>query len=76
VSGDVYHRIGDDAVRAGAIDGPTRYARPWIDGIDDGFNAALLELMRGVVSYPGRPTAHSPLRLFHLGRRDGSSAGA
>jgi D-glutamate cyclase len=69
VSAQVYGRIGDDAVRAGAIDGPTRYAVPWVDGIDDGFNAALLELMRGVVRYPAKPTAHSPIRLFHLTRR-------
>jgi hypothetical protein len=69
VSADVYRRIGNDAVRAGAIDGPTRYAVPWVDGIDDGFNAALLELMRGVVRYPATPAAHSAIRLFHLDRR-------
>jgi len=68
VSGDVYRRICDDAVRAGAIDGPTRYAMPWVDGIDDGFNSALIALMRGAVSYPGRPTMHSAIRLFHLDR--------
>jgi hypothetical protein len=69
VSADVYRRIGEGAVRAGAIDGPTRYAVPWVDGIDDGFNAALLELMRGAVQYPARPTTHSAIRLFHFERR-------
>jgi D-glutamate cyclase len=69
VSAQVYRRICDDAVRAGAVDGPTGYAVPWVDGIDDGFNAALLEVMRGVVRYPARPTTHSPIRLFHLARR-------
>jgi len=73
VSGDVYRRIFDDAVRAGAVDGPTRYAVPWVDGIDDGFNSALLELMRGVVRYPGRLTTHSAIRLFHLGRTEAES---
>jgi hypothetical protein len=69
VSAEVYRRIGSEAVRAGAIDGPTRYAVPWVDGIDDDFNAGLLELMRGVVRYPARPTSHSPIRLFHFERK-------
>lgn len=69
VPGDVYRRILDDTVRAGAIDGPTRYAAPFIDGIGDGFNIALLEVMRGAVRYPGRPTTHSAIRLFRTGRQ-------
>jgi len=70
IPGDVYRRILDDTVRAGAIDGPTRYAAPFIDGIDDGFNTALLEVMRGAVRYPGRPTTHSAIRLFRARRRE------
>lgn len=68
VARDVYRRIIDDTVRAGAIDGPSRYAVPYIDGIDDGFNSALLEVMRGAVLYPGRPTSHSAIRLFRARR--------
>lgn len=69
VAADVYRRILDDTVRAGAIDGPTRYAAPFIDGIDDRFNAALLEVMRGAVRYPALPTEHSAIRHFRAGRR-------
>jgi hypothetical protein len=69
VSADCYRRIGENAVRAGAIDGPTRYAVPWVDGIDDGFNSALLEVMRGAVRYPSRPMTHSPIRLFNFERK-------
>jgi D-glutamate cyclase len=69
ISADAYRRTLENAIRAGAIDGPTRYAVPWVDSIDDGFNTALLELMRGVVRYPARPKTHSAIRLFHLARR-------
>jgi hypothetical protein len=69
ISADAYRRTCENAIRAGAIDGPTRYAVPWVDSIDDGFNTALLELMRGVVRYPARPKTHSAIRLFHLARR-------
>ena len=41
-----YRRILDGVVGAGAIDGPTGYALPSIDAVDDSFNAALLEVMR------------------------------
>jgi hypothetical protein len=68
VAGDVYHRICLDAVRSGAIDGPTRYATPSVDGIDHAFNAALLEVMRGAVRYPGTSTRHSAIRLFRAAR--------
>jgi D-glutamate cyclase len=68
VSGDVYHRICEDTVRSGAIDGPTRYATPSVDGIDHGFNAALLEVMRGTVRYPAASPRHSAIRLFRTGR--------
>jgi len=68
VTADVYRRILDDTVRAGAIDGPTRYSAPLIDGIDDRFNSALLELMRGAVRYPSQPTEHSAIRRFRAGR--------
>lgn len=70
IPGDVYRRILDDTVRAGAIDGPTRYAAAYIDGIDDGFNSALLEVMRGAVRYPGRPSTHSAIRLFRARRKE------
>jgi hypothetical protein len=68
VAGDVYRRICEDAVRSGAIDGPTRYATPSVDGIDHAFNAALLEVMRGAVRYPGTTTRHSAIRLFRAAR--------
>jgi hypothetical protein len=68
VAGDVYRRVCEDAVRAGAIDGPTRYATPHVDGIDPGFNAALLEVMRGAARYPSRSAGHSAIRLFRAAR--------
>ena len=61
-------RVCEDAVRAGAIDGPTRYATPYVDGIDPGFNAALLEVMRGAARYPSRSAGHSAIRLFRAAR--------
>jgi hypothetical protein len=68
VGADVYRRVCEEAVRAGAIDGPTRYAAPSVDGIDHGFNAALLEVMRGAVRYPGASAGHSAIRLFRASR--------
>jgi hypothetical protein len=65
---DVYRRICEDAVRAGAIDGPTRYATLSVDGVDHDFNAALLEVMRGAAGYPGRSAGHSAIRLFRAAR--------
>jgi hypothetical protein len=67
-SAEVYRQICRDAVRAGAIDGPTRYAVTSVDGIDHAFNAALLEVMRGAAGYPGRSRQHSAIRLFRAAR--------
>jgi D-glutamate cyclase len=71
VPADAYRRICEDTVRSGAIDGPTRYATPSVDGIDDGFNAALFEVMRGAVRYPAANTRHSVIRLFRAARLHG-----
>jgi hypothetical protein len=65
---DVYRRICEDTVRSGAIDGPTRYAVPSVDGVDHSFNAALLEVMRGAIRYPGASAGHSAIRLFRAAR--------
>jgi len=55
-------------VRNGAIDGPTRYAAPLIDGVDDRFNRHLLELMRGSVTLPRRLGPDAPTRNFRARR--------
>jgi hypothetical protein len=68
VSADTYRRVMESAIAAGAIDGSSRYAVPRIDGIDDNFNAALLEVMRGAVRYPTRTGSHSATRLFRVAR--------
>src|SRR5579884_599096 len=68
VGARAYRRVVDATVTAGAIDGPTRYAVPWVDGVDDDFNAALLEVMRAAVRYPTRNPGHSPIRLFRAAR--------
>jgi hypothetical protein len=39
-----------------------------VDGIDPGFNAALLEVMRGAASYSSRSAGHSAIRLFRAAR--------
>lgn len=70
IGADAYARVCDAVVAAGAIDGPSQYAIPHIDGIDFQFNANLLELMRGAVRYPTRVQAHSPTRLFRAARMD------
>lgn len=49
-----YRRVIDGVVAAGAIDGPTGYAVPSVDAIDDSFNAALLEVMRRAARPDGR----------------------
>ncbi|MFZ0217448.1 MAG: glutamate cyclase domain-containing protein, partial [Candidatus Dormiibacterota bacterium] len=54
IDGAAYRRVLHRAVEAGAIDGPTKYATPWIDGVDEDTNAHLLELLRGAVAYPNR----------------------
>jgi len=68
VGSDVYRRILEDTVRAGAIDGPTGYALPYVDGIDARVNVALLEVMRAAVEYPAKTPAHPELRLFRARR--------
>lgn len=68
ISAQAYRRVLHEAVQNGAIDGPSKYAVPFIDGVDDGFNGHLLELMRGAAAYPSRFTAHPPNRLFHARR--------
>jgi D-glutamate cyclase len=67
-SADVYRRVCEETVRSGAIDGPTRYAVPALDGIDHSFNAALLEVMRGAFVYPAGRPSHSAIRLFRAAR--------
>jgi D-glutamate cyclase len=69
ISAEAYRRVLHEAVQAGAIDGPTKYAAPYIDGVDDGFNSHLLELMRGAVTYPRRSVAGAPNRSFRARRR-------
>jgi len=69
ISSDAYRRVLHEAVQAGAIDGPTKYAQPFIDGVDDQFNTHLLELMRGAVIYPNRPGISSSTRGFRARRR-------
>ena len=68
IGADAYRRVCDAVVAAGAIDGPSQYAIPHIDGIDFQFNANLLEVMRGAIRYPTRTQTHSPIRLFRAGR--------
>lgn len=58
-----YRRICDAAVMAGAIDGTSARAIPHIDGVDDGYNARLLETMRAVAAYPTRSPGHGRPRL-------------
>jgi len=54
VGGDGYRRVCEAAVAAGAIDGASTLAIPHIDGVDDRFNARLVEIMRDAVAYPDR----------------------
>jgi D-glutamate cyclase len=68
INADGYRRVSESVVAAGAIDGPSQYAVPHIDGIDANFNACLLEVMRGAASYPTRSRKHSVIRLFRAGR--------
>ena len=70
IGADVYERLTDAVVAAGAIDGPSQYAAPRIDGIDFRFNSALLEVMRGAVQYPTRMGTHSAIRLFRAARME------
>lgn len=54
VGRDVYRRVCEAAVAAGAIDGASTLAIPHIDGVDHRFNRRLLETMRDAVAYPDR----------------------
>jgi D-glutamate cyclase len=62
-----YRRVCEAAVAAGAIDGTSALAIPHIDGVDEGYNARLLETMRAVVAYPNRSETHGPTRLHRAG---------
>lgn len=68
VTREAYRRIMQNAVAAGAIDGPTRYAVPDVDGVEHAFNAALVEVMRAAARYPSRADTHSALRMFRARR--------
>jgi hypothetical protein len=68
IDADRYRRVSESVVAAGAIDGPSQYAVPRIDGIDANFNSSLLEMMRGAASYPTRSRTHSEIRLFRAAR--------
>ncbi|NTI78558.1 glutamate cyclase domain-containing protein [Rhizobium rhizogenes] len=70
VGGDVYRRVIEANVAAGAIDGTSRLAIPHIDGISDSFNARMVEMLREVVYYPARPKMDGPMRAFRA-RREG-----
>lgn len=69
ISAEAYRRVLHDAVQWGAIDGPTKYAAPFIDGVDDLFNSHLLELIRGAISYPNRTDINPSTRTFRARRR-------
>ncbi len=74
VGGDVYRRVCEAAIAAGAIDGTSNLAIPHVDGVDDGYNGRLLETMRAVVRYPNRSPEHGRPRLHRaamLGREVG-----
>jgi len=64
VGGDVYRRIIEANVAAGAVDGTSRLAIPHIDGVSDQFNARLLEQMRDVVAHANRPFLDNANRRF------------
>lgn len=70
VTGDVYRRVIEANVAAGAVDGTSRLAIPHIDGISDHFNARLVEQLREVVAYPNRPQMDNALRQFRAMRED------
>jgi hypothetical protein len=68
VASDVYRRIIEATVAAGAVDGTSRLAIPHIDGISDQFNARLVEQLREVVTYPNRPSMDNALRQYRAMR--------
>lgn len=69
-----YRRVLEAAVASGAIDGTSTYAIPHVDGIDDGYNVRLLEVMRSVVAYPNRSGTHGPIRLHRSAERTGGES--
>jgi hypothetical protein len=68
VTAEVYRRVIEATVGAGAVDGTSRLAIPHIDGISDGFNARLVEQLRDVVAYPNRPNMDNALRQYRAMR--------
>jgi hypothetical protein len=68
VTGPVYRRVIEATVAAGAVDGTSRLAVPYIDGVRDDFNARLLEQLRDVVAYPNRPGMDNAMRRFRAQR--------
>jgi D-glutamate cyclase len=68
VTADVYRRVIEATVAAGAVDGTSRLAIPHIDGISDDFNSQLVEQLRSVVAYPNRPNMDNALRQYRAMR--------
>lgn len=68
VTGNVYRRVIEATVAAGAVDGTSRLAVPYIDGVQDDFNVRLLEQLRDVVAYPNRPQMDNAMRRFRAER--------
>lgn len=71
ISLDLYRRTVNEANLAGAIDGTSRLAIPDIDGISLDFNGMLVEMIRGVVSYPNRPMMENRNRMYAAEQRRG-----
>ena len=70
VTGEVYRRVIEANVAAGAVDGTSRLAVPHIDGVRDDFNARLVEQLRDVVAYPNRPSMNNLMRRFRARRQE------
>lgn len=70
VTAEVYRRVIDANVAAGAVDGTSRLAIPHIDGIRDDFNSRLVEQLRDVVAYPNRPSMDNALRRYRAVREN------
>jgi hypothetical protein len=68
VTADVYRRVLEATVAAGAVDGTSRLAIPHIDGVNDHFNGRLVEQLRDVVAYPNRPSMDNALRQYRAMR--------
>jgi len=69
VTGDVYRRVIEANVAAGAVDGTSRLAIPHIDGVRDDFNTRLIEQLRDVVAYPNRPQMDNAMRQYRATRQ-------